>query len=226
MNHVAAVPMRAARPWESFTALGAPVEPEVKMRTRMSAGSTRGVSDRRAAASRSRHAGSSISMTSVPPRSRPESSGIRLASVRTTTQSVWRTSRASSSPRRVSLMPTITAPTRAAPKSANRYSGVLPRSTPTWNGPASGRRAASASDHRRLSTATSRQLHWRSSTTIPGPSSSARRSRSATSVTAGAVMGSTMGRASNCGQVPRESSTECWLHRPMRAKCVAWSSNP
>ncbi len=50
-------------------------------------------------------------------------------------QSAWATSRASSAPRRVGLMPTTVAPASAAPPRRKRYSGTFSRSTPTWNGP-------------------------------------------------------------------------------------------
>ena len=50
-------------------------------------------------------------------------------------QSAWRMSRASSSPRRVGLIPTTVAPANAAPPRRKRYSGTFSRRTPTWNGP-------------------------------------------------------------------------------------------
>ena len=53
----------------------------------------------------------------------------------TSWQSVLVMSAASSAPRRVGLMPTTTAPTRAAPASRKMYSAVFSRRTPTWNGP-------------------------------------------------------------------------------------------
>ena len=69
-----------------------------------------------------------------------------------------RTSAASSSPRRVGLAPTMTAPASAAPARRNKYSGVFSIKTPTWNGPSS-RRARRSSARRWASLTTWRQVH-------------------------------------------------------------------
>src|SRR3954471_975676 len=62
--------------------------------------------------------------------------------------SVCAMSRRRLSPLRVWLRPTTVAPASAAPPNANRYSGVLSSSTPTWNGP-SGLRARNRLAQRR-----------------------------------------------------------------------------
>ena len=87
---------------------------------------------------------------------------------------------ASASPRRVGLIPTTTAPDRAAAASQKRYSGTLPSSTPTWGGsspPSDPSRAARSAP----AATTSRQDQLRSPATSPGRSSALRaRRRSAT----------------------------------------------
>ena len=99
-----------------------------------------------------RRVGDEASARASTPRSRPSTRCDWVVSVMMSWQSVWRMSVASSSPRRVGLMPTITAPERAAPVSRKKYSGMFSSSTPTWKGP--GRRRSSSSAARALASAT------------------------------------------------------------------------
>ena len=96
------------------TAFGSPDVPEVKMSMNGSMASTGGGSwgaddDATSAA----HSSESVSITLTSPRSRPSSSGLSSQSVRMTWHSDLRMSRASPSPRRVALRPTVTYPPSA-----------------------------------------------------------------------------------------------------------------
>ncbi len=173
-SHVAEAAARAARPCVMRTALGAPVEPEVKMRTNRSPGSTarpKPAHEAPAGTGSSIHPGPTTSTGA--PGSSPSSNPASPGPVTTRPQSVCRTSRASSAPRRVLLRPTTVAPASAAPNKVTRYSGVLSSSTPTWNG-AFRRRSASHPATRSLRATTSHHVHRRSSDTSPTPSSPAR----------------------------------------------------
>ena len=109
----------AMRPVLQTTALGAPVEPEVKVSSSMVEGScasgTSGSSAPSAALSASAHRGLSMVRTrsASTPVSSPSSSAACAESVMMTSQSAPRMSAASSAPRRVGLMPTMVAPANA-----------------------------------------------------------------------------------------------------------------
>src|SRR5215211_264979 len=140
-------PAPASRPELQTTAFGALVEPDVKSSKSRESGA--GSVDGNGAPS---YSCNRVSYAAVPtvsvasdatPRSSPASMSAPDSSVTTSWQSVWRTSCASSTPRRVGLMPTTAAPANAAPAIQYRYSGTFSSSTPTWNGPS--RRASARS---------------------------------------------------------------------------------
>ncbi len=132
-----------------------------------------------------RRAGCGRSGTS---RSRPSRSAAPGSSVTRSWQSVKRMSRASSSPRRVGLIPTTVAPASAAAPSHRRYSGTLSSRTPMWNGP--GRRSADA--RAAAPAALGHDLapcsRWCRRNGVPGRSSCSRAARSSATVRAPARM--------------------------------------
>ena len=179
--------MMASRRCEHFTALGAPVDPDVKRSTisEDGSGSSSGSLEEIAGEFRQlfpRERSSATRMrSSSTPVSRSASVWRPASSVTISWQSVCLMSRASSAPRRVGLMPTTVAPESVAPPSQNRYSGPFSSRTPTWKGP--GRRRATASDARRaLSATTSPHDQALSSNSRPGWSSSARATSSSATV--------------------------------------------
>ncbi len=105
------------RPCVTRTAFGAPVDPDVKMSANSASGpgSSDGSSAPSLVSNRRRHSSpSTVSTRSGPTaRSSPSSRPTSRSSVMISWQSVWRMSRASSSPRRVGLIPTIVAPASA-----------------------------------------------------------------------------------------------------------------
>ena len=80
------------------------------------------------------------------------------------------TSRASSAPRRVGLMPTSVAPETAHAPSANHISGVLSNSTPTWKGASTGFRSSRNAARCAIASSTSRYVHDESSKRNAGAS--------------------------------------------------------
>ena len=115
------------------TALGALVEPEVK--SKKSGSDPSGALFARSSASNGgsvgRTASTSTNAVAGTPQSSPSKVERPAASVTIIWQSVWRTSRANSAPRRVGLMPTMHEPVSAAAPIQYRYSGVFSNNTPT-----------------------------------------------------------------------------------------------
>src|SRR5947209_1645466 len=177
----------ASRRCEHFTALGAPVDPDVKRSTisEDGSGSSSGSLEEIAGEFRQLFPRERSSTTRIRSASTPVSSAASVrrpaSSVTISWQSVCVMSRASSPPRRVGLMPTTVAPASAAPPSQKRYSGPFSSRTPMWKGP--GRRSARATDARRaLSATTSAHDHESSPNSRPRWSSSARSASSSATV--------------------------------------------
>ena len=148
-------PAPARRPELQTTAFGALVEPDVKSSSSRASGAGSGDGNGAPSYSPNRALYAPDPTVSIAsggmPRSSPASVSAPASSDTTSWQSVWRTSCASSAPRRVGLMPTTAAPASAAPPIQYRYSGTFSSSTPTWNGPS--RRASRNSAARRAASA-------------------------------------------------------------------------
>src|SRR5437868_13577025 len=86
VDQVELVAARAARPCVIRTAFGAPVDPDVKIKTQRSSACTGGGCTGAAAARRSRHAAPVTTNTAAPPTSSPARSGAREASHNTAAQ--------------------------------------------------------------------------------------------------------------------------------------------